>query len=60
MHEHVFSHLWHVHVVDEDDESLAGRRAVRVLGALLHVGLDVTLHVQRRRTAGEVHVQQQL
>lgn len=38
--------LRHVHVINEDDEALARRRTVRVLGAFLHVSLQVALYVQ--------------
>ena len=56
----VCPNLWHVHVVDEDDEPFAGRRSVRIFGSLLDVCLQIPLYVERRGTTGEVHIQQQL
>ena len=53
-------YLRHVHVVNEDEQSLGRGRAVRVLGAFLHVGLQTALHVQRGGATGEVQVHQHL
>ena len=53
-------YLRHVHVVNEDEQSLGRGRAVRVLSAFLHVGLQTALHVQRGGATGEVQVHQHL
>ena len=60
MHRTTMLYLRHVHVVNEDEQSLGRRRAVRVLGAFLHVGLQTALHVQRGGATGEVQVHQHL
>jgi len=49
--------LRHVHVVEKDDQTLAVRRTVDVLGAFLDVCLEVPLDVQRGGPAGEVDVE---
>ena len=53
-------YLWHVHVVHEHKQSLPHRRPIRILGSLLHVGLQVPLYVHRGGAGREVDVQQQL
>ena len=37
----------HVQVIDEDQQPLSHRRSVRLLGPLLHIGLQVPLQVHR-------------
>lgn len=53
-------YLRHVHIINKDDEALARRGTIRVLGPLLHVSLQVPLYIQGCGTTGEVHVEQQL
>eukprot|EP00962_Isochrysis_galbana_P028267 scaffold8907_cov105-Isochrysis_galbana.AAC.4 len=46
--------LGHVEVVNEDDQFLASGRRPRVLGPLLHLGLDVVRHARRLGAGREV------
>jgi len=53
-------YLWHVHIINKDEEPFSWWGTIGVLGSLLHIGLQVSLNIQRGGSAGEVHVEQEL